>query len=72
MNVQKLQETKQHLILEKEKQLANLYEISGAIKLLDQQILQLQESEKNNQPETKTTNDSIWEGVLGGVKRDVF
>ena len=56
MNVQKLQETKQHLILEKEKQLANLYEISGAIKLLDQQILQLQESEKNNQPETKTTN----------------
>ena len=56
MNVQKLQETKQHLILEKEKQLANLYEISGAIKLLDQQILQLQESEKDNQPETKTTN----------------
>ena len=56
MNVQKLQETKQHLILEKEKQLANLYEISGAIKLLDKQILQLQESEKNNQPETKTTN----------------
>ena len=23
-------------------------------------------------PETKTTNDSIWEGVLGGGKRDVF
>ena len=44
MDLQKLLETKQHLLLEKEKQLANLYEISGAIKLLDQQILQLQES----------------------------
>jgi hypothetical protein len=44
MDIQKLQETKQNLLLEKEKQLANLYEITGAIKLLDQQILEMQES----------------------------
>jgi hypothetical protein len=44
MDIQKLQETKQNLLLEKEKQLANLYEITGALKLLDQQILEMQES----------------------------
>lgn len=44
MDIQKLQETKQQLLIEKEKQLANLYEITGAIKLLDQQILEMQES----------------------------
>tara|TARA_R100000353_G_scaffold174945_1_gene144014 strand:- start:73 stop:270 length:198 start_codon:yes stop_codon:yes gene_type:complete len=55
MNLQKLQETKQQLLLEKEKQLANLYEITGAIKLLDQQILQMQESENNQQSETEAS-----------------
>jgi hypothetical protein len=50
MNLQKLQETKQHLLLEKEKQLANLYEITGALKLLDQQILELQQSSATDQP----------------------
>lgn len=44
MDIQKLQETKQQLLIEKEKQLANLYEITGAIKLLDQQILEMEES----------------------------
>ena len=44
MNLQKLVETKQQLLFEKEKQFANLYEITGAIKLLDQQILEMQES----------------------------
>tara|TARA_Y100001937_G_scaffold112010_1_gene159224 strand:+ start:772 stop:945 length:174 start_codon:yes stop_codon:yes gene_type:complete len=44
MHLQKLQETKQNLLLEKEKQLANLYEITGALKLLDQQIYEMQES----------------------------
>lgn len=47
MDIQKLQETKQNLLLEKEKQLANLYEITGALKLLDQQILEMQESSSN-------------------------
>ena len=42
MDIQKLQETKQQLLIEKEKQLATLYEITGAIKLLDQQILEMQ------------------------------
>ena len=50
MNLQKLQETKQHLLLEKEKQLANLYEITGALKLLDQQILELQQPSATDQP----------------------
>ena len=40
MNLQKLKETKQQLLLEKEKQLANLYELTGAIKLLEQQIVE--------------------------------
>ena len=47
MDLQKLVETKQHLLLEKEKQLANLYEITGAIKLLNQQILEMQAFEEN-------------------------
>ena len=55
MNLQKLQETKQQLLLEKEKQLANLYEITGAIKLLEQQIFQMQESENNQQSETQAS-----------------
>ena len=50
MNLQKLQETKQHLLLEKEKQLANLYEITGALKLLDQQIFEIQAELESNQP----------------------
>jgi len=50
MNLQKLQETKQHLLLEKEKQLANLYEITGALKLLDQQIVEFQAELESNQP----------------------
>ena len=50
MNLQKLQETKQHLLLEKEKQLANLYEITGALKLLDQQIFESQAESESNQP----------------------
>ena len=50
MNLQKLQETKQNLLLEKEKQLANLYEITGAIKLLDQQIFDFQVELESNQP----------------------
>ena len=53
MNLQKLQETKQHLLLEKEKQLANLYEITGALKLLDQQILELQQLSATDQPSDK-------------------
>ena len=53
MNLQKLQETKQQLLLEKEKQLATLYEITGALKLLDSQILELQESFVTNQPSNK-------------------
>ena len=53
MYLQKLQETKQHLLLEKEKQLANLYEITGALKLLDQQILIMQASEENQPSDTK-------------------
>ena len=55
MDLQKLVETKQHLLLEKEKQLANLYEITGAIKLLDQQILEISKSENNQQSETKAS-----------------
>jgi hypothetical protein len=54
MDLQKLQETKQQLLLEKEKQLANLYEISGAIKLLDQLILEMQASEENQLSKTVT------------------
>ena len=52
MDLQKLVETKQQLLFEKEKQFANLYEITGAIKLLDQQILEMQASEEN-QPSNK-------------------
>ena len=55
MDLQKLVETKQHLLLEKEKQLANLYEITGAIKLLDQQILEMSKSEDNQPSETKAS-----------------
>ena len=57
MDLQKLQEAKQHLLLEKEKQLANLYEITGALKLLDQQILEMQASVENqplNKKDSKT------------------
>ena len=53
MDLQKLQEAKQHLLLEKEKQLANLYEITGALKLLDQQILEMQASEGKTMPLNK-------------------
>ena len=56
MDLQKLQETRQQLLLEKEKQLANLYEITGAIKLLDQQILEMSKSEDNQPSDTKATN----------------
>ena len=55
MDLQKLVETKQHLLLEKEKQLANLYEITGAIKLLDQQILEMSKSEDNQPTETEAS-----------------
>jgi len=56
MNLQKLQETKQKLLLEKEKQLANLYEITGALKLLDQQIFETQaEHESNQQSDTEAS-----------------
>lgn len=50
MNLQKLKQTKQQLLLEKEKQLANLYEITGALKLLDQQIFETQAELESNQP----------------------
>ena len=56
MDLQKLQETKQQLLLEKEKQLANLYEITGAIKLLDQQIVEMSKSEDTQPSDTKATN----------------
>jgi len=62
MNLQKLQETKQQLLLEKEKQLANLYEITGALKLLDQQILEMQASEENqpsDKKELKTESKTV-------------
>ena len=55
MNLQKLQETKQQLLLEKEKQLANLDEITGAIKLLDQQILEISKSEDTQPSETEAS-----------------
>jgi len=56
MDLQKLQETRQQLLLEKEKQLANLYEITGAIKLLDQQILEMSKSEDTQPSDTKATS----------------
>jgi len=62
MDLKKLQEAKQHLLLEKEKQLANLYEITGALKLLDQQILELQASEENqpsDRKELKTESKTV-------------
>ena len=55
MNLQKLQETRQQLLFEKEKQFANLYEITGAIKLLDQQILEMSKSEDNQPSGTKAS-----------------
>ncbi len=55
MNLQKLQEAKQQLLFEKEKQFANLYEITGAIKLLDQQILEMQASKQNQPSDTKAS-----------------
>ena len=58
MNLEKLQETKQQLLLEKEKQLANLYEITGALKLLDQQILELQETSATDQPLDKEASET--------------
>ena len=57
MNLEKLQETKQQLLLEKEKQLANLYEITGALKLLDQQILELQQPSATDQPLDKEASE---------------
>ena len=57
MNLEKLQETKQQLLLEKEKQLANLYEITGALKLLDQQILEFQETSAKDQPSDKEASE---------------
>ena len=62
MDLKKLQEAKQHLLLEKEKQLANLYEITGALKLLDQQILEMQASEENqpsDKKELKTESKTV-------------
>lgn len=53
MNLEKLKEIKQNLLLEKEKQTASLYEIIGALKLLDQQILDSQESSEEIQPSDK-------------------
>jgi len=53
MDLQKLVETRQQLSFEKEKQFANLYEITGAIKLLDQQILEMSKSEDNQPLGTK-------------------
>ena len=53
MDLEKLKEIKQNLLLEKEKQTASLYEIIGALKLLDQQILDSQESPEENQPSNK-------------------
>ena len=55
MDLQKLQETKQQLLFEKEKQFANLYEITGAIKLLDQQILEMSKSEDIQPSETEAS-----------------
>ena len=55
MNLQKLQETRQQLLFEKEKQFANLYEITGAIKLLDQQILEMSKSEDTQPTETQAS-----------------
>ena len=55
MDLQKLQEIKQSLLIEKEKQLASLYEITGAIKLLDQQILEMSKSEDNQPTETQAS-----------------
>ena len=53
MNLQKLKETKQQLLLEKEKQLANLYELTGAIKLLEQQIVETEAEPVTDQPSDK-------------------
>ena len=53
MDLEKLKEIKQNLLLEKEKQTASLYEIIGALKLLDQQILETQESPEEIQPSGK-------------------
>ena len=56
MDLQKLVETRQQLLFEKEKQFANLYEITGAIKLLDQQILEMSKSEDIQPSDTKASN----------------
>ena len=55
MDLQKLQEIKQSLLIEKEKQLASLYEITGAIKLLDQQILEMSKFEDTQPTETQAS-----------------
>ena len=52
---EKLQQLKPQLFLEKDKQLANLYEITGAIKLLDQQILEISKSEDTQPSETEAS-----------------
>ena len=53
MNLEKLKEIKQNLLLEKEKQTASLYEIIGALKLLDQQILETEAESELDQPLNK-------------------
>ena len=53
MNLEKLKEIKQNLLLEKEKQTASLYEIIGALKLLDQQILETEAESESDQPSNK-------------------
>jgi hypothetical protein len=68
MNLQKLQETKQHLLLEKEKQLANLYEITGALKLLDQQIFETQAAPESNQPSDTKASDQQSEKMSSKLK----
>jgi len=68
MNLQKLQETKQQLSLEKEKQLANLYEITGALKLLDQQIFEIQAELESNQPSDTKASTQVSETVSSKSK----
>ena len=57
MDLSKLKEIKQNLLMEKEKQLASLYEIIGALKLLEQQILDAEAEPESNQPsKTEASN----------------
>ena len=68
MNLQKLKETKQQLLLEKEKQLANLYELTGAIKLLEQQIVETEAESVTNQPSDKEASNQESETVSSKSK----